>query len=320
MNSLRYPYSKFVSIFIALLMLLAPSIVRSQPSGAAKPQMAVVVSTLSNPWFVVLADSARDRAAELGYEVTIFDAHDDFAQETAIFDKILAGDFRAVLLNATDSNRSVTNVRRAKEHGIPVVCMDRVIAAGDAAVSQILSDNYAGCVTLGEYFVSQVGNSAQYAELLGQASDTNTWMRSKGFHSVVDKHPELKMADQVPADFDRAKAKEVMGTLLRKHPDVAAVFCGNDAMAMGAYDAVLAANKADKVKVFGFDGADDVVKSVAEGKISATVMQFPRKIARTAAEYADKYVKGDHNIPARVPVPVELITQSSAKRHAADNK
>ena len=74
------------------------------------------------------------------------------------------------------------------------------------------------------------------------------------------------MVAQQSAEFDRSKALEVMETILQGNPDIDAVFCGNDAMAMGAYQALLAAGKADKVKVFGFDGADDVVKVDRRGK------------------------------------------------------
>ena len=76
----------------------------------------------------------------------------------------------------------------------------------------------------------------------------------------MDRYPGLKMVAQQSAEFDRAKALEVMESILQANPDINAVFCGNDAMAMGAYQALVAAGKADKVKVFGFDGADDVVQ------------------------------------------------------------
>ena len=121
--------------------------------------------------------------------------------------------------------------------------MDREINATDAATSQILSDNYSGCVALGQYFVKQVGETGKYVELLGLVGDNNTWNRSKGFHSVVDRYPGLKMVAQQSADFDRAKALEVMESILQAHPDIDAVFCGNDAMAMGAYQALVAAGK-----------------------------------------------------------------------------
>ena len=143
-----------------------------------------------------------------------------------------------------------------------------------------LSDNYSGCVKLGQYFVKTVGKEGKYAELLGLVGDNNTWNRSKGFHSVVDRYPGLKLVAQQSADFDRAKALEVMESILQKNPDISAVFCGNDAMAMGAYQALVSAGKDKQVKVFGFDGAEDVVRLIAESKIVATGMQFPKVMGR----------------------------------------
>jgi ribose transport system substrate-binding protein len=282
--------------------------------GGGPPKIAIIISTLNNPWFVVLADTARDRAKELGYDATVFDSQNDPAKESANFDNTLASGYKAILLNPTDAQGSVANVRRAKAAGVPVFCIDREIDATDAATSQILSDSYSGCVVLGQYFVKQVGEQGSYAELLGLVGDNNTWNRSKGFHSVVDRYPGLKMVAQQSADFDRAKALEVLESILQAHPDIKAVFCGNDAMAMGAYQALLAAGKADSVKVFGFDGADDVVKLIAQGKITATGMQFPKLIARTAAEDADKYIKGERNFPQKAPVGVELVTKDNVNK------
>jgi len=278
-------------------------------SNSGPPKVAVIISTLNNPWFVVLANAARDRAKELGYDATVFDSQNDPAKEAANFENTLSSGYKAILFNPTDAQGSIANVRKAKAAGVPVFCIDREIDATDAAESQILSDSYSGCVALGQYFVKQVGEQGTYVELLGLVGDNNTGNRSKGFHSVVDRYPGLKMVAQQSADFDRAKALDVLEPILQAHPDIDAVFCGNDAMAMGAYQALLAAGKADKVKVFGFDGADDVVKLIAEGKIAATGMQFPKLMARTAAEDADRYIKGDErNFPQKSPVGVELVT------------
>lgn len=277
-------------------------------------QVAVVISTLNNPWFVVLAETARDRVKELGYEATVFDSQNDPAKETSHYENIISSGYRAILFNPTDADGSIANVRKAKAAGIPVFCMDREINATNAATSQILSDNYSGCVALGQYFVKQVGEAGKYVELLGLVGDNNTWNRSKGFHSVVDRFPGLKMVAQQSADFDRAKGLEVMESVLQANPDIDAVFCGNDAMAMGSYQALVAAGKAEKVKVFGFDGADDVVKSIAEGKIVATGMQFPKVMARTAAESADKYIKGEREFPQKTPVAVELVMKDNVSK------
>lgn len=273
-----------------------------------KEKVAVVISTLNNPWFVVLGESAKARAEELGYEAVIFDSQNNSSKETEHFDNIIASGFKAILFNPTDANGSIVNVKAAKSAGIPVFCMDREINARGVATCQILSDNFSGCVQLGQQFIKKVGKKGKYAELLGLVGDNNTWNRSKGFHTVVDNYPEMEMVAQQSADFDRNKAMEVLESILQAHPDIDAVFCGNDAMAMGAYQAVLAAGKANQIAIFGFDGADDVVAAIKEGKIEATGMQSPAIMARTAADLADRYIKGDTEFPKKVPVAVDLVT------------
>src|SRR5580692_4502843 len=300
-------------LLIAIALCFA--VMTCHAADAAKKKIAVVVSTLNNPWFVVLANTAHDRAVELGYDATVFDSQNDTAKEAANFENIIAGGYKAILFNPTDANGSIANVEKAKAAGIPVFCIDREINSTNAATCQMLSDSYNGCVKLGQYFVKTVGKDGEYAELLGLVGDNNTWNRSKGFHSVVDRYPGLKMVAQQSGEFDRAKGLEVMESILQAHPNIKAVFCGNDAMAMGAYQALVSAGKADSVKVFGFDGADDVVKSIADGKIVATGMQFPKLMARKSAEYADEYLKGKRDFPQKLPVPVELVSQENVGKY-----
>ena len=287
----------------------------SPKDGSDESRIAVVISTLNNPWFVVLAESARDRAQSLGHQATIFDSQNDPAKEAEHYENIISAGFDAIIFNPTDADGSIANVRRAKQAGIPVFCVDREINATDAATSQILSDNYSGCVALGQHFVKTIGQSGTYVELLGLSGDNNTANRSDGFHSVVDRYEGLQMVAQQPADFDRAKAMDVMESILQAHPDIDAVFCGNDAMAMGAYQALVAGGKSEQVHVFGFDGAEDVIRLIAEGKISATGMQFPKVMAQTAAENADKYLRGERDFQQKIPVPVELVTKENVEQY-----
>ncbi|HYW97438.1 MAG TPA: D-ribose ABC transporter substrate-binding protein [Bacteroidales bacterium] len=308
-------YQKFLCKPLIVLAFLLGMV--SCNTGAKKekaPKMAVVISTLNNPWFVVLGESAAQRAQELGYEAQIFDSQNNSAREAEHFDNIIAMGYSAILFNPTDADGSVLNVKRAKEAGIPTFCIDREINSRDDATTQLLSDSFTGCVKLGEYFVKQMHKQGNYVELLGLVGDNNTWNRSKGFHSVVDEFHGLKMVAQQSADFDRNKALDVMETIMQAHPDIDAVFCGNDAMALGAYQAVLAAGKADKIKIFGFDGSDDAIRSIANGKMAATVMQFPVLMSRKAAELADEYIKGRRDFDNRTPVEVDLVTPANVSK------
>jgi len=294
------------------LMLFSCS---GRPQKNKKPKMAVVISTLNNPWFVVLAQTAAKKAREMGYKATIFDSQNNSAKEAEHFENIIASNYDAILLNPTDADGSVVNVEMAKKAGIPTFCMDREVNSKDAAVSQVLSDSFSGCVKIGEYFVQQLKKSGTYAELLGLVGDNNTWNRSMGFHSVVDKFPNIKMVAQQSADFDRNKAMEVTESILQANPNIDGIFCGNDAMAMGAYQALVAADKVDQVKVFGFDGASDVLNAIAKHQITATGKQFPKLIAKKAAEFADQYLNGNHDIAGKIPIEVELVTQKNVGKY-----
>ena len=114
-----------------------------------------------------------------------------------------------------------------------------------------------------------------------------------------------------------SKALEVMESIIQANPNIQGVFCGNDAMAMGAYQALVGAGIADSVKVFGFDGADDVVSAIQEGKITATGMQFPNVMAERAAIFADEYLRGKRDFAQKIPVAVELVTAENVENYAA---
>lgn len=306
---------------IAILAWLLLAGCSSAGNADQQPKkIAIVVSTLNNPWFVFLAETAAAKAKALGYDSKIFDSQNNTALESDHFENALAAGYNAILFNPTDAAGSVTNVKKAKEAGVAVFCMDREINSKDAATAQILSDSYSACIELGKLFVRSLNKKGNYVELLGIVSDNNTWNRSKGFHSVADHYPQLKMVAQQSADFDRNKAMEVMESILQAHPDIDGVFCGNDAMAMGAYQALVAAGKADRVKVIGFDGAEDAVTSIKEGKLTATAMQFPKTIAELAATYADEYFKGKREFPKKLPIPVEVVTSENIDKYIAYGK
>jgi ABC-type sugar transport system substrate-binding protein len=312
--------NKYLIFLGILLICFSIGCNQSKKTADSPKKIAVVVSTLNNPWFVFLAETAAAKAKALGYDAKIFDSQNNTALESDHFENIIVSGFAAILFNSTDANGSVANVLKAKAAGVPVFCMDREVNSVDGATSQILSDSYSGAVAIAKYFTQQLNKKGNYVELLGIVGDNNTWARSKGFHSVVDNYPGLKMLAQQSADFDRNKAMEVMESILQAHPDIQAVFCGNDGMAMGAYQALVSSGKADKVKVFGFDGAEDVITAISENKVAATGMQFPKVMAETAAQFADEYIKGKRDFPKKIPVAVELVTAKNISDYIAYGK
>ena len=149
--------------FLLLFILISQYACGPRQKGEnEKKKIAVIISTLNNPWFVVLSETAANRIKELGYEANIFDSQNNTALESGHFENVIAAGYSAILFNPTDADSSVVNVKKAKVAGIPVFCMDREVNSTEVATSQILSDNYSSCVTLGKYFVKKLNRKGTY--------------------------------------------------------------------------------------------------------------------------------------------------------------
>ena len=115
------------------------------------------------------------------------------------------------------------------------------------------------------------------------------------------------MASQ-PANWERDLGFNVFQNMLQAHPDIDAVFACNDMMALGAMEAIAAAGKTGKIRVFGFDAVDDARKAIEAGTMVGSVAQFPSEMGRLGVESAAKILKGEP-VPADQVVRIELVTK-----------
>ena len=116
-----------------------------------------------------------------------------------------------------------------------------------------------------------MGEEGKYVELTGKDSDTNAHIRSQGYNDVIGEYPDMELVAQQTANWSQTEAFDVMETIIQAHPDIKGVISGNDTMAMGAMAALQAAGMTDVI-VVGFDGSQDVMDAIKEGKIAATVL------------------------------------------------
>ncbi|HCR4081270.1 TPA: ribose ABC transporter substrate-binding protein RbsB [Proteus mirabilis] len=274
-------------------------------NALAKESIALVISTLNNPFFVTMKDSAQKEADKLGYDLVVLDSMDNPAKELANVQDLTVKGTRLMLINPTDSDAVGNAVLMANKAKIPVVTLDRVANKGEV-VSHVASDNRLGGKMAGDYIAEKVGNDAKVIQLEGIAGTSASRERGEGFKQAVDAHKLNILASQ-PSDFDRTKGLNVMQNLLTANPSVQAVFAQNDEMALGALRALQTAGRTD-VLVVGFDGTNDGIKAVNRGVLGATIAQRPDQIGIIGIQTADKILKGEKVDPT-IPVELELVTQ-----------
>ncbi|EJG1124422.1 TPA: ribose ABC transporter substrate-binding protein RbsB [Vibrio parahaemolyticus] len=289
-----------------LATLISAALLSSTVSVAAQAQdtMAIVVSTLNNPFFVTMKDGAEAKAKELGYDLIVLDSQNDPSKELSNIEDLTIRGVKAILINPTDSDAVSNAIRMANRSNIPVLTLDRGASRGEV-VSHIESDNVIGGEMAGHYIMEKVGEKAKVIQLEGIAGTSAARERGEGFMNAV-KGSDMDLLASQPADFDRTKGLNVMENLLAANPDVQAVFAQNDEMALGALRAVQASGK--KVMIVGFDGTEDGIAAVNRGKLAATIAQQPDLIGALGVETADKVLKGE-KVDEYIPVPLKVVTK-----------
>lgn len=268
----------------------------------AQDTLAVVVSTLNNPFFVSMKDGAEMKAKELGYNLIVLDSQNDPSKELSNIEDLTVRGVKAILINPTDSDAVANAIGMVNRAGIPVLTLDRGASSGDVA-SHIASDNIVGGELAGKFIADTVGQNAKVIQLEGLAGTSAARERGEGFMNAV-KASSMEILASQPADFDRTKGLNVMENLLAANPNVQAVFAQNDEMALGAIRAIQASGK--NVVMVGFDGTDDGIAAVKRGVMAATVAQQPELIGALGIETADKVLKGE-KVEQYIPVPLKLI-------------
>ncbi len=100
------------------------------------------------------------------------------------------------------------------------------------------------------------------------------------------------MVASLPGDWDRQKAANITNDIMTSHPDLVAIFCANDTMALGAVESAYAAGKGGAITIIGVDGNVDAVKSIKAGRLNASVAQLPYLVGKQAVEKAKTVLAG----------------------------
>lgn len=290
-------------VFTVSALLTGCSSTKQEPA-AKKTVVGLSVSTLNNPFFVDLRDGAKAAADANGMELVVMDAQDDASKQLANIENLIQQKVSVIIVNPVDSKAIVPAIEAANKANIPVITVDRT-AAGGQVVSAIASDNVAGGKMAGQFIVDKLGGKGKLVELEGVPGSSAANDRGKGFNEAVKAAAGLTVVAKQPADFDRAKGMKVMENILQANPEINAVFAHNDEMALGALEAIKAANRTGII-VVGFDATADAIKAVNDGTLAATVAQKPKDMGKIAIETAKK-VMGKETIAATIPVSLELV-------------
>ena len=139
--------------------------------------------------------------------------------------------------------------------------------------------------------------------------------RKDGVIKAIEEAGATLLTSQT-AKFSRVEGQNVMENLLQQFPEIDAVICGNDEMALGAIEAIDAAGRLGEMKVSGFDGNNDALNSIKEGRLFVSGDQRPDAQAYWGVVAAFMALK-DMPCPKEMYTPAPLITKDNVDKYLA---
>lgn len=308
MKPLRFAICAFVPLLVLGCSEPAP-----ETDGA--PRIALVMKSLANEFFQTMEQGARDFHAENEEQFELIvngiPNEEDVGQQVSIVEQMIAQGVDAIVIAPADSKALVAVLKRAQESGIVVVNIDNklddeVLADRGVAIPFVGPDNKAGAKLAGDYLASQLEQGAAVAIVGGIPTAFNAIQRREGFEAAMNE-AGMNIVSSQSANWEMAKAHQVVGGILAEHPNLAAILCANDSMALGAVAALRDAGREGDVKIVGYDNISAVQDLIREGKVLCTIDQYGDQLAVFGIQYALEMLETGA-APADRATSVDLVT------------
>ncbi len=307
----------------SLLKLFATVAISALTLQVYAADYAVILKTLSNPFWVAMQDGIKEEAQKLGVEVDVFAvaSEGDIQAQMQLFEDLNNRDYKGIAFAPLSPVSLVQPAASAYKKGTILVNLDEKIdaaslkAAGGNVNAFITTDNVKVGETGASYIVQQLGaGGGEVAIIEGKAGNVSGEDRKQGAKNAFAAAENIKVIASQPADWDRIRALDVATNLLQRNAGIKGIYCANDTMALGAQQAVDNAGKSKEILVVGTDGMPEAVEMVKTGRMAATVAQDPARVGAEGLATMVKAVEENNQIsldaePEFIAVDSILITK-----------
>lgn len=284
-------------------------------------RVAVVLKAMRNEFFAQMADGARahHRRRQTEYELSVqgIDGETDVAAQERLVSRLIEQRVQALVIVPADSNALLPALLKALKAGVLVVNLDnklddRALATAGVNIPFVGPSNFQGSRSVGDYVAKQLPRGSRVGIVEGPPGSINAKARSDGFRAAIAA-AGLRLAAVRSGHWTQAQGQAAANELMRLAPDIKALLCGNDNMALGAVQALRELGRSGDVHVSGYDNIPSVRPLIAQGLILATADQFPVKQAEYALDAVLKALQTGQRqaeLPSIIQSPVQLVTRA----------
>jgi ribose transport system substrate-binding protein len=287
------------------------------PPAAKILKVALVLKTLTNPFFIEMEKGARQAEKEYGISLIVKTGSDEAAieEQIQIVDDLIQSHVDAIVIAPGDSRRLVPILKKAQSAGIDLVNIDNKLDSALMAeqhmtpVPFISVDNDLAAYQVVKFLADQAKTPMEAAVIGGISSTENSRARVAGAQRAFAENPKIKLVASDTANWKIDEAHDVASRIFKEHPKVEILFCANDMMALGALK-YLQDSGHKNVLLAGYDAVDEARKAVQGGGMAATIDQQAAKQGYQGVAIAVRALHGE-TVPATTLVDAQLVTKDT---------
>lgn len=256
------------------------------PAGDDLIYVGFVQVGAESDWRMANTKSMQETFTEAnGYKFEMVDAQQQTQKQITAIRDFIQKDVDYIVLAPNTEAGWDTVLGEAKDAGIPVIIVDRMIQTNDDSLftawvgSNFLQEGYdaveALATALKEKGKDPTDGEINIVTLQGTMGSSAQIGRTDGFAEKMSEYPNWKMLDRQSGDFTQEKGQEVMEAFLKSYPNIDVVIAENDNMAFGAINAIKAAGKTcgpkGDITIVSFDAVKAAFESMIAGDMDVSV-------------------------------------------------
>jgi ribose transport system substrate-binding protein len=284
-----------------------------------KYTIALVMKTLTNPFFVEMEKGARRAEAELGINLIVKTGAQEtsFEQQITIIEELIKEKVDAILIAPADSVQIIPVLKRAHDAGIVIINIDNQLdpqalaKVGLSDIPFVSVNNEQGAYLSAQYIAKQVSTPTQALILEGIPTARNAQDRKSGALKAFSENANIELVASETAHWKIDEAYTLSARLFKQYPDVKLVFCANDMMALGLLK-YLKDNEKNDVLVASYDALDEAKDMIRAGHLQATIDQQAALQSYTGVQLAIRRLKNEQ-LPAVTLLDVLLVTKDNVE-------
>jgi ribose transport system substrate-binding protein len=300
-----------IKVFIILILSIFIGINCGTKKESKKLQILVSPKGLVHSFWITVkagADSAgKEVDADIIWKGPAMET--DIAGQIAIIEDYINKKVDAIVLAACDAKALIPVVQKAVNAKIPVITIDSGIES-DLALSFIATDNITAAKRGAQKLAELINNEGDVACIPFVPGAATSNMREQGFKEELINHPKINLVATQYSQSDVATGMAVTEDILTSQKNLVGIFGANEAGSIGIAQALKSKNKVGKVKVVGFDAAQNEIEELKTGVIDALIVQDPYKMGYLGVKTAVDAIKGKP-VAKRIDTGVYIITREN---------